>query len=130
MKVKQVFKPVLLLSTIMALYIISVNAIAQVQNKEGLPVHATSLPLFDLDQNSPNPFQTNTTIKYYLKNATEVSLKVYNLLGKEVITLVNQKQSIGPHSVVFNGSALTEGVYYYQIKIDGIIETKRMIISK
>ena len=98
----------------------------QVKSKETISASPISGVTFDLNQNNTS----TTNIKYYLKNATEVSLKVYNLLGKEVVTIVNQKQHAGHHNVVFNSAGLNEGVYYYQIKIDGVIETKRMIVSK
>jgi hypothetical protein len=101
-------------------------AYCQVKTKESTPAGPTSGVSFDLNQNNTN----STNIKYYLKNATEVSLKVYNLLGKEVATIINQKQHAGHHNIVYNGAGLSEGVYYYQIKIDGIIETKRIFVSK
>ena len=107
------------------LYLPSV-VFGQVKSKEAIPSGASQGVTFDLNQNNTN----TTNIKYYLKNATEVRLKIYNLLGKEVATIVNQKQHAGHHSIVYNGAGLSEGVYYYQISIDGVMETKRMIISK
>jgi hypothetical protein len=107
------------------------SAFCQVKNKENLPSTPSGVFSVEQDPGSSKPSQANNIIiKYHLKNATEVSLKVYNLLGKEVATLVSQKQNPGFHSALFNGASLSEGVYYYQIKIEGVFETKRIIISK
>ncbi len=85
---------------------------------------------FDLNQNVPNPFLSSTNIKYSLKKTTDVLLKVYNILGEEVATLVNQKQTAGIHNSIFYATGLTKGIYYYQITVDDYIETRRMVISK
>ena len=78
---------------------------------------------FRLSQNYPNPFNPVTTIKYTIPNVTLsgvegslVVLKVYDILGSEVATLVNQEQSVGNYKVDFNASKLSSGVYFYQIK--------------
>lgn len=103
--------------------------VLQTNNTSGGVSLASSFA-FDLNQNTPNPFLSSTNIKYSLKKTTGVVLKVYDILGKEVVTLVNQKQSAGVHNSIFYATGLTHGVYYYQIKVDDYIETRRMIISK
>jgi sugar lactone lactonase YvrE len=85
---------------------------------------------FSLKQNYPNPFNPGTIINYELRITNYVTLKVFNSLGKEVATLVNQKQSEGSYSVDFNAANLPSGIYYYSLKTDGISETKKMILLK
>jgi len=101
------------------------------------------IPNFVLEQNYPNPFNPSTTIKYSIpalsasspsaKGRTEVgfvSLKVYDILGNEVATLVNQQQTPGNYQVQFNASNISSGVYYYTIKAGSYTNTKRMIVLK
>ena len=75
---------------------------------------------FGLAQNYPNPFNPNTTISFTLKNSGSVTLTVYNTLGQEIKTLIDQDLGSGSYSVAFNGTNLSSGVYIYSIKvIDG-----------
>ena len=84
-----------------------------------------------LFQNYPNPFNPSTLIKYQIKdNNTFVELKVFNILGKEVKTLVNEIQDSGIHEVEFNASNLSSGVYFYTIKAGSYSATKKMILIK
>jgi hypothetical protein len=83
-----------------------------------------------LSQNYPNPFNPNTTIKYSIPNASKVRLTLFNLLGEEVTTLVNEEKIPGNYSVEFNASALTSGVYFYQFKAGEFIQTKKIIFLK
>lgn len=85
---------------------------------------------FDLSQNYPNPFNPVTKINYGLPNTNFVSLKVYDVLGKEVITLVNEKQNAGSYTVDFNGANLSSGVFFYRIQIAEFAEIKRMMLIK
>ena len=85
---------------------------------------------FSLSQNYPNPFNPNTIINYQLSMFNYVSLKVYDVLGKEVATLVNEKQSAGKYEVEFDGSNLTSGVYFYKLTAGEFTDTKRMILIK
>lgn len=80
--------------------------------------------------NYPNPFSNSTTIAYELRNSGQVSLKVYDISGREVSTLVNVAQGAGKHQVEFNGSSLSEGVYIYQLRAGDAVSTGKMIISK
>jgi photosystem II stability/assembly factor-like uncharacterized protein len=81
-----------------------------------------------LDQNYPNPFNPSTTINFQITNAGFVSLKVYNILGKEVATLVNEVRPTGNYSVWFDANALSTGVYFYQLTAGNFIQTKKMIV--
>ncbi len=84
-----------------------------------------------LFQNYPNPFNPSTTINYRLKNASHVSIKVYDPLGKVVATLVNDKKNAGLHKVEFKASELPSGIYFYMMGIDGIIAgVRRMAMVK
>ncbi|MHB8907235.1 MAG: T9SS type A sorting domain-containing protein, partial [Melioribacteraceae bacterium] len=93
----------------------------------------TSLPAqYYLSQNYPNPFNSSTVISYQLPVVGYVTLKVYDVLGREVATLVNQVQNAGTHNSQFSAlhSQLTSGVYFYRISAGGFVETKKMILLK
>jgi photosystem II stability/assembly factor-like uncharacterized protein len=83
-----------------------------------------------LNQNYPNPFNPSTRIAYVIANRQFVTVKVYDLLGREVATLVNEEKSAGNYEVEFNGSMLPSGIYFYQIKAGNFVETKKMILLK
>ncbi|MCP5064867.1 MAG: T9SS type A sorting domain-containing protein [Ignavibacteriae bacterium] len=95
---------------------------------------------FSLKQNYPNPFNPTTSIKYTILfvetlHATSlqqqfVELKIYDALGKEVSTLVNEQQSTGYYEVVFDASNLSSGVYYYQLNVGEFVETKKLVLLK
>ncbi len=81
-------------------------------------------------ENYPNPFNPTTTISYELSTNGFVSLKVYDALGREVAALVDETQSAGVHSVVFDASRLSSGVYFYRLTAPGINEVKKMLMTK
>ena len=85
---------------------------------------------FELYQNYPNPFNPSTTIKYSIPEKSFVSLKVYDILGNEITTLVNKEQPIGYHYVDFYAPALSSGIYFYRLKTGSYFKTKKMIILK
>ena len=86
---------------------------------------------YELNQNVPNPFNPSTIISYSLKANSNVSIKIYNILGREVSTLVNERQNAGSYSISFNGSNLSSGVYFYSLIADGnFVGTKRMLFLK
>jgi len=90
---------------------------------------------FQLHQNYPNPFNPTTTIKYSIPDvetlhAMSVQLKIYDMLGKEVVTLVDSKRQSGNYYVNFNAENLSSGIYYYQLIVNDFIETKKMIVIK
>jgi hypothetical protein len=85
---------------------------------------------FSLAQNFPNPFNPTTTIQFSLPQAGDVTLKIYNLLGEEVKTLVNEYKELGNHSVQFNANSLASGIYFYRIQAGSFVETKKMILLK
>ena len=86
---------------------------------------------FALDQNYPNPFNPSTTIRYSIPQAEQVTLKVFNMLGQEVVTLVRgQQQQPGVYQVNFDASALASGLYFYQIQAGSFSQTRRMVLLK
>lgn len=99
-----------------------------------------NLTQFSLAQNYPNPFNPSTTIEYILPQSGFVTLKVYNILGKEIATLVNEQIDAGKHKVDFDASGLNSGVYFYKLLVSDLqgkdgkagefVETKKMILLK
>ncbi len=85
---------------------------------------------FELKQNYPNPFNPSTTIKYSIAKASFVTLKIYDILGKEVATLVNDTQKQGEYEVHFNAKNLASGMYIYQIKADNFVSSKKLMLMK
>jgi N-acetylneuraminic acid mutarotase len=90
----------------------------------------TAPKTFRLEQNYPNPFNPSTTIRYQLPVASEVKLEVYDVLGKKIATLVNERQSAGSYQVVWNASGLSSGTYFYRLQAGTFVETKKMIMVK
>jgi len=80
--------------------------------------------------NYPNPFNPTTVIKYQLKEPAYVSLRVYDVLGKEVAELVNERKSAGYYSVNFDGSKLPSGLYIYRLQANNYVESKKMLLTK
>jgi hypothetical protein len=83
-----------------------------------------------LSQNYPNPFNPSTTIRFTLTSEEIVTLKIFNTLGQEVMTLVHEKMGAGNHVVKFDAAKLTSGVYFYQINAGKLVETKKMMLLK
>jgi dienelactone hydrolase len=95
-----------------------------IENEENLP------KVYSLAQNYPNPFNPSTTIKYSIPKTNKVKLILFNLLGEEVATLVNEEKNAGNYSVGFNSAVLPSGVYFYQLKAGDFIQTKKMVLLK
>ena len=83
-----------------------------------------------LEQNYPNPFNPSTTIKYQIPELSFVTVKVYDVLGNEVATLVNEELTAGDYEIEFNGEELTSGIYFYRLKAGNFIQTKKMLLIK
>ncbi|MCS6990157.1 MAG: T9SS type A sorting domain-containing protein [Chloroherpetonaceae bacterium] len=95
-----------------------------------IEVNAGLPKTFALEQNYPNPFNPTTTIAYQLPTASDVSLKVYDMLGKEVTTLVNARQDAGAYSVNFNANNLASGLYFYRLQAGNFVQTRKMMLVK
>lgn len=91
---------------------------------------------FRLFQNYPNPFNSTTKIKFQIPNSNHITLKIFDILGREVITLINEEKSPGEYEVQFtirqltDDSRLTSGVYFYQLRAGSYVETKKMVLQK
>ena len=85
---------------------------------------------YRLNQNYPNPFNPSTTISFTIPMTSNVSLKIFNVLGKEVATLVNETKNAGNYSINFNASGLSSGVYFYQFTTDNFTTTKKFTLMK
>ncbi len=90
-----------------------------------------SLPKnFELNQNYPNPFNPATTIMFQLPQDSRVTLKVYNMLGQEIATLINQDMTAGYQSVSFDASRLSSGTYIYRLEAGNFVKIKKMMLLK
>ncbi|MFZ1289401.1 MAG: T9SS type A sorting domain-containing protein [Melioribacteraceae bacterium] len=110
-------------------YFVKSTAVA-IYSEETIPMS------FELFQNYPNPFNPTTTIKYSIPSSLEtqnfasLQLIVYDILGREVATIVNKKQSPGNYEIIFDGKNLSSGVYYYQLKNNQHVITQKMLLIK
>jgi hypothetical protein len=102
------------------------------ENQVPVSVHeAPYMPLvFRLDQNYPNPFNPATTIRYTIPELEKVVLKVFNILGQEVATLINEVQNPGTYQTTFDASQLASGIYIYRLQAGSFNEVKRMMLVK
>jgi len=96
----------------------------------GLGDDNLSVNAYGLSQNYPNPFNPSTVISYSLAKAGMVSLKVFNILGQEVMNLVNTNQNIGQYQVKFDASQLSTGLYIYRIQAGNFVDSKKMMLLK
>jgi hypothetical protein len=100
------------------------NIISKVEDDEILPNQ------FMLEQNYPNPFNPSTIIKFGIPERANVVIKIYDILGSEVITLINQEIDIGWYEVQFNASNYSSGIYIYRMQAGNYISTKKMLMIK
>jgi hypothetical protein len=92
---------------------------------------AASMPTeYDLSQNYPNPFNPSTKIGFRVTDYGLVTLTVYDVLGREVQTLVNEERQAGAHSVEWNAAGAASGVYFYRLQAGGFVETKKMLLLR
>ena len=106
------------------LLMLSENPITVIENSINLPDR------FQLEQNHPNPFNPSTTIEYSLPKSGDVSLNVYNIIGQEVIRLVNENQQVGNHHIKWDASNVASGVYIYRLQAGEFVQTKKMVLLK
>ena len=90
----------------------------------------TTISEYRLNQNYPNPFNPTTTISFTIPTTSNVSLKVFNILGKEVATIVNETKNAGNYSVKFDAGSLSSGIYFYQLTTDNFTATKKFTLLK
>ncbi|MCX6150962.1 MAG: T9SS type A sorting domain-containing protein [Ignavibacteriales bacterium] len=101
-------------------YILTSDNVTGVKNTEIIPGG------YSLKQNYPNPFNPSTTIEFETKNNSFINLKVYNVLGQEVAVLINKQMEAGLHIANFNAGALSSGIYFYELRVDGNSLIKKM----
>lgn len=114
----------LIVATDKKVYKVWESVIVNINEEETTPA------VFKLHQNFPNPFNPVTRISYDLRIADYVSVKVYDVLGNEVASLVNEKKNKGSYSVDFNASGLSSGIYFYILKTNDLAETRKMMLLK
>jgi hypothetical protein len=85
---------------------------------------------YSLSQNYPNPFNPITNVKFSIVNSGTVKIIVYDIMGKEVQSLVNEKLSVGTYEIAFDGSNLNSGIYFYTLTAGDYTETKKMVLVK
>lgn len=102
-------------------YVYQQSTITDVENKETIPT------VFKLEQNYPNPFNPSTKIKFAVPEKSNVLIKVYDILGSEVATLVNEEMDAGWYENNFNAVGLSSGVYLFRMEAGNFISTKKMI---
>ena len=85
---------------------------------------------FTIQQNYPNPFNLQTSIEYSITREAEASLVVYNLLGEEVVRLVDGEQTVGNHVVIWNASNFASGIYFYRLQAGDFVQTRKMVLLK
>ncbi|MGC8858889.1 MAG: T9SS type A sorting domain-containing protein, partial [Ignavibacteria bacterium] len=97
----------------------------------GVQNNTSTLPMeYRLSQNYPNPFNPVTKISFDIPKQGLVTLKVYDVLGREVRTLINEVKNAGSYTVDFNASELASGVYFYKLEVNGFTDVKRMMLIK
>jgi hypothetical protein len=116
------YNPVTAKAQVMAAYQNAVTAVAA-------PISGTP-ESFELSQNYPNPFNPSTKIDFKISKASDVKLTVYNVLGQQVATLLNEHMSAGSQSVVFDASKLSSGVYFYRLDAGNFSSIKKMMLLK
>ena len=93
-------------------------------------IEITLLGKFALLQNYPNPFNPGTTIKFVIPEKSNVVITIFNSIGEDVLTLVDENKEAGSYEVNFNASGFTSGIYYYKLQTDNFAQTKKMILMK
>ena len=99
-------------------------------NSKSIEINSVNASNFQLYQNFPNPFNPTTSIKYAVTKQEFISVKVYDEIGNEVVTLVNEVKPTGNYEVEWNASAFASGIYYYRLKAGSYIEIKKMVLLK
>ncbi|MFH1527908.1 MAG: T9SS type A sorting domain-containing protein, partial [Bacteroidota bacterium] len=100
------------------------NIVTSVEDEREIPAQ------FTLSQNYPNPFNPSTIIKFEIERKSLVTLKIYDILGKEVAVLINEEKYPGKYRVKFNAGRLAGGIYFYTLKTAGFYQTKKLVLLK
>jgi hypothetical protein len=98
--------------------------VLSVDNNSKIPTN------YSLSQNFPNPFNPETSIRYSIPKQSHVTIKVFDILGREVTTLVNEEKNVGNYEVKFNSKKIASGIYFYRIQAGDFLSTKKMTVLK
>jgi len=104
--------------------------VGKVDNGTGVDIHSVLAAQYKLYQNYPNPFNPTTAISFQLPAYSHVKLKVFDLLGREVATLVNEEKAPGNYEVIFNAQNLSSGIYFYRMEAGSFSQTKKLLFLK
>ena len=100
-------------------------------NPVGVNDTTSTIPrTYQLFQNYPNPFNSSTTILYDLPEKAKVTLKIYNILGQQLVTLVNEVKDPGAYRTIWNARGMASGVYFYRLRAGGFVDTKKILLLK
>lgn len=94
------------------------------------PLFTEEPTIFSIEQNYPNPFNLKTSITFTLSKTSHVSMKLFDMLGRSVSVLVDEKRRAGVHTIIFNAQNLTSGVYIYQFQSNDFLQRKKLILMK
>ncbi len=109
---------------------IGMSGVITVENATSVFDDKITVADFELKQNYPNPFNPSTKISFVIPSNSQVQLKVFNILGNEVSTLLNDQLSAGEYTIPFIASGLSSGIYFYSLSVNGFNKTKEMVLLK
>jgi len=109
---------------------VGMSGVITVENLTSVNDDDITVKDFELNQNYPNPFNPSTKISFVLPVSAVVNLKVFNILGNEITTLLNEQLFAGEHTVPFNAAGLSSGIYFYALTVNGNTKTKEMVLLK
>jgi len=127
--------PITLNAGVGSIYVAIARAVGTTDNSleytgTGVGDHNQNPLGFNLSQNYPNPFNPSTMIKFTIDKRSLVTLKVFNVLGKEISTVINSEKEPGTYNVNFNAGKLSNGVYFYKLTVGNYSSVKKMILMK
>ena len=109
---------------------VGMSGVITVESATGVNDDEITVEDFELKQNYPNPFNPSTKISFVLPVSGLVKLKVYNILGNEITTLLNEQLFAGEHTVSFSAAGLSSGVYFYALTVNSFTKTREMVLLK
>jgi len=109
---------------------VGMSGVITVENATSVNNDEITVEDFELNQNYPNPFNPSTKISFVIPVSGIVNLKVFNILGNEITTLLNEQLFAGEHTVPFNAQGLSSGIYFYALTVNGNTKTKEMVLLK
>ena len=106
------------------------SGVITVENATDVNDNGVNIFQFELQQNYPNPFNPSTKINYRLPIKSQVTLKVYDIIGNEVASLVNEEKPAGAYEIAFDAAGLSSGLYFYKLSTGSFVQTKKMTLIK